>query len=59
MRNPPGDPMTLGNMRRLGVQRLVATYDEAERAPKFVRDLRAANAQGETLEVRDGGTAAN
>jgi hypothetical protein len=24
-KNPPGDPMTLGNMRHLGVQRLVAT----------------------------------
>jgi hypothetical protein len=23
--HPPGEPMTLGNMRRLGVQRLVAT----------------------------------
>ena len=23
--NPPGPPMDLGNMRRLGVQRLVAT----------------------------------
>jgi hypothetical protein len=23
-RNPPGDPMTLGNMRNLGVQRLIA-----------------------------------
>jgi len=23
-KHPPGDPMTLGNMRRLGVQRLVA-----------------------------------
>jgi hypothetical protein len=22
----PGDPMTLGNMRQLGVQRLVASY---------------------------------
>ena len=25
MKHPPGEPMTLGNMRRLGVQRLVAT----------------------------------
>ena len=24
-KQPPGDPMTLGNMRQLGVQRLVAT----------------------------------
>jgi hypothetical protein len=24
-KHPPGDPMTLGNMRHLGVQRLVAT----------------------------------
>jgi len=24
-KQPPGEPMTLGNMRRLGVQRLVAT----------------------------------
>ena len=23
-KHPPGEPMTLGNMRRLGVQRLVA-----------------------------------
>jgi hypothetical protein len=24
-KHPPGEPMTLGNMRHLGVQRLVAT----------------------------------
>jgi hypothetical protein len=24
-KNPPGDPMTLGNMRRLGVHHLIAT----------------------------------
>jgi hypothetical protein len=29
-KNPPGDPMTLGNMRRLGVRGLAGVLPESE-----------------------------
>jgi hypothetical protein len=66
-RNPPGPPMTLGNMRRLGVQQLVRSastpragtidmskYPDDTEVPSFARKVVCAKwgAGGRHIDVR-------